>query len=366
MSDSLFPAAPPRPEPKGPFVVDLAAETSVTSSFLVLRKDVRQKQNGEAYLSLTLGDRTGQIEAAMWDHVAEIQSGFERDDFIKVRGYVGVYRDKLQLKIDKLRRLDESAVELADYLPCSRANLDELWSGLQARVAAMRNPHLRALLEALLGDEEIAARYRRAPAAKTLHHAYLGGLLEHVCSLCGLAEMAVRHYPFLDGDLVLSGIVLHDLGKIYELGYERSFTYTTRGQLLGHMVMVLEILHLKIAMLPDFPPRLQTLLEHLIISHHGRYEFGSPKLPMFPEAVLLHQLDDLDSKMNAMQTQLGAEGGEGEWTAYNRSLERPLLRVQDWLNQVERVEAGAAAASGETSIEQQAARLQAAFRGGAK
>ena len=316
---------------KTSFVADLAEDTSITSVFLVQRKDLRQKRDGEPYLSLTLADRTGQIEANMWDRAAEVQHTFERDDFIRVRAAVKLYRDKPQLTIERLRKVEEAEIQLADYLPTTTADVDALWAELRGRIAALANPHLRALLTLIFDDPGIAARFRRAPAAKVLHHACIGGLIEHVASLCRLADLVLTNYPYVDRELLLAGILLHDLGKIEELEYRRSFQYTTRGQLLGHMILVLEILHHKLDQLPDFPRSLQTLLEHLIISHHGHYEFGSPKLPMFPEALLLHQLDDMDSKMQAMHAQLDQEAPtSAPWTSYNRSLERPLLRVAAW------------------------------------
>ncbi|HXE30202.1 MAG TPA: OB-fold nucleic acid binding domain-containing protein [Terriglobales bacterium] len=333
-------------EPLKPcFVAELVADSTITSVFLVHRKDLRQKKDGDNYLSLTLGDRTGQIDANMWDRVAEVQNSFERDDFIRVRGVVKLYREKPQLTIERLRRVEERDVQLADYLPATTADVGAMFAELLERVASVQNPHLRALLQAIFQDPDIARRYQIAPAAKALHHAYLGGLLEHVTSLCRLGELVLRNYPFVDRDLLLTGILLHDLGKIEELSYQRSFAYTTSGQLLGHMVIVLELLHRKLAALPDFPHALQTLVEHLIISHHGQYAFGSPKLPMFPEALLLHQLDDMDSKMQAMHTQLQQEAPtNAEWTAFNRSLERPLLRTERWLAAgAGRADAGAAA-----------------------
>lgn len=316
---------------KTSFVSELGEDALVTSVFLVQSKDLRQKRDGEPYLSLLLSDRSGQIEAKMWDQVASVQHSFERDDFIRVRGTVKLYREKPQLTIEKLRKVEDAEVTLSDFLPTTTADVPALWQEIRSRIAAMRNPHLRQLLTAIFDDPGIAERFRCAPAAKVLHHACIGGLIEHVASLCRLAERVSPNYPFLDGDLLLTGILLHDLGKIEELDYRRSFQYTTPGQLLGHMVIVLEILHRKLAAMPDFPRPLQALIEHMIISHHGKYEFGSPKLPMFPEALLLHQLDDMDSKMQAMRTQLTQEQpAEAEWTGYNRSLERPLLRVEAW------------------------------------
>ena len=330
---------------KGAYVADLTPDTSVTSAFLVIHKEVKQrKEGGGAYLDLLLGDRTGQIKAVMWDNVEAVADSFETDDFLKVRGNVSTYRDKPQLKLDRIRRLEEREVELADYLPTTTADVEAMWRELEGRITSLTNPHLKALLEAIFGDPEIAAQFRKAPAAKVLHHAYLGGLLEHVTSLSRLAEMAAAHYNFIDRDLLLTGVLLHDLGKIGELRYERSFSYSTPGQLLGHMVMVLRTLHQKLAGLPHFPPPLAVMVEHLIISHHGKYEFGSPKLPMFPEALLLHQLDDMDSKMQSMITQLREEapGANREWTSYNRSLERPLLRREQYWSGAEGAAAGQA------------------------
>ncbi|MGC2727880.1 MAG: HD domain-containing protein, partial [Candidatus Sulfotelmatobacter sp.] len=195
-----------------------------------------------------------------------------------------------------------------------------------------QNSYLKSLLQAFMSDPEIAAAYRNAPAAKTLHHAYIGGLLDHVVSLFRSCDLVSRNYPQVNRDLLLTGAFLHDIGKIHELAYNRSFSYTTRGQLLGHMIIELEMLQAKLAMVPDFPVELKTLLEHLIISHHGHYEFGSPKLPMFPEALLLHYMDDLDSKMEAMRAHFEREADlESPWTSYNASLGRPLLNSAKFL-----------------------------------
>jgi 3'-5' exoribonuclease len=183
-----------------------------------------------------------------------------------------------------------------------------------------------------MADPEISAAYRNAPAAKTLHHAYIGGLLDHVVSLFRSCDLICTNYPQINRDLLLTGAFLHDIGKIHELTYNRSFSYTTKGQLLGHMIIELEMLQAKLALQPDFPEELKTLVEHLIISHHGQYDFGSPKLPMFPEALMLHYLDDLDSKMEAMRAHFERESTlDGPWTSYNASLGRPLLNSEKFL-----------------------------------
>jgi 3'-5' exoribonuclease len=198
----------------------------------------------------------------------------------------------------------------------------------------MQDARLRGLLEALLDDPEIALRYKTAPAAKQIHHAYLGGLIEHVLSLCRMAALAASHYKTIDLDLLLTGVVLHDIGKIYELSYDRGFSYTTEGQLLGHISIAMRMVSDKLARMPDFPPRLRMLVEHMILSHHGRLEFGSPKLPQFPEALLLHYLDDLDSKMECMRVIVDRDRlVEGHFTGYSPSMERSILKKGKFLEE---------------------------------
>ncbi len=303
----------------------------ITSSFVVASKQVKAKKTGEPYLDLLLVDRSGQIAAKMWDNVAEALDAFEQDDFLKVKGLINKYNNRWQLTVHKVRRLEEAEIDPSDYLPKTSKDVEELWRTLGEFVATFKNLHLKALLDAFMSDSEIAAAYKVAPAAKTLHHAFIGGLLDHVVSLFRSCDLVCRNYPQIDRDLLLTGAFLHDIGKIHELSFSRSFCYTTRGQLLGHMVIELEMLQAKLAQLPDFPSDLKVLIEHLIISHHGEYEFGSPKLPMFPEALMLHYLDDLDSKMEAMRAHFEREAEvESEWTGYNASLARPLLDLRKY------------------------------------
>jgi len=312
------------------YICDCARQENkvITSSFVVVAKQIKPKKTGEPYLALTLGDRSGQLEAKMWDNVEEVLDAFEQDDFLKIKGLINKYKQRFQLTIHKLRKLGESEIEFDDYLPKTAKDIDELWRTLTDFVATFENSHLRSLVQAFMADPEIAAAYRNAPAAKTLHHAYIGGLLDHVVSLFHSCELMCKNYPQINRDLLLTGAFLHDIGKIHELTYNRSFTYTTKGQLLGHMVIELEMLQAKLALLPGFPDQLKTMIEHMIISHHGQYEFGSSKLPMFPEALMLHYLDDLDSKMEAMRAQFEREATlDGPWTSYNASLGRPLLNT---------------------------------------
>ena len=315
------------------FVRDFRPNQDVATTFLVQNKEIRQKRSGEPYLSMTLIDRTGEIDAKMWDNVVEVMNTFDRDDFIQIKGRVQVFQNRPQLTIHKLLRIDEAELDFADFFAASARDPDEMFAELLEIIHGIGNPHIRALLCAVFDDPEIAARYRRAPAAKSVHHAFLGGLLEHVLSLCRLCRVTAEHYRFVDLDLLLGGAVLHDIGKIHELTYQRSFGYSDDGQLLGHIVIGLRMIDDKLRGLPEFPPRLRTLLEHMVASHHGTLEFGSPKVPLFPEAMLLHFLDNLDSKMENMRATIQKDQRlDGCWTSYSPPLDRHFLKKDRYLN----------------------------------
>jgi 3'-5' exoribonuclease len=312
---------------KSPYTVELQPNQVITATLVVQQKDIRQKKSGEPCLSLVLGDRTGDIEARMWDNVAEVMDTFDRDDFVRVRGLVQVHQNRLQITVHKIQRQPSETVDFTDFFPTSERNTEEMWSELMGIVEGIQDRNLKDLLRLVVTDPEIARRYKVAPAAKTVHHAFLGGLLEHVLSMAAIAKLLAPHYRNIDLDLLLTGIVLHDVGKIHELSYDRSFGYSSEGQLLGHIVIGLRIIGEKVHALPDFPPRLRTLVEHLLISHHGELEFGSPKLPMFAEALLLHHIDNIDSKMDCIRTSLHKDRQQqGCWTGYNPALERPILK----------------------------------------
>lgn len=317
---------------KSPFIGNLVPNDVVTGQFLVLSKEIRQKKTGEPYLSLHLADRTGEMEAKMWDNVVEIMHTFDRDDFVKVKGSLQLYQSRTQFTIHKLRRLEDHEVDLADYFPCSDREPEEMFAELKVIIAGLQNAHLKALLDEIFADDELTALYKMAPAAKTIHHACRGGLLEHVLSLCALGKLTAAHYKNIDVDLLITGVVLHDIGKVEELSYSRSFGYSAEGQLLGHIVLGLRLVGAKIDKLPDFPHKLRALLEHMIISHHGELEFGSPKVPIFAEALLLHHLDNMDSKMDALRSALKRDQHvDGEFTGWIAPLERILLKKEKYL-----------------------------------
>ncbi len=317
---------------KPAYIADLKADQAITSFFLVAEREIRQTREGNAYLRLELADCTGSVEARMWENFEAAAQDIERNDFVKVRGRVEVYRNRVQLVVERIRRADDAEIEAVDYFPHTTQDIELLYGQLRELSQSLENPWLKRLVLSVIEDPEIRPKLKRAPAAKWMHHACLGGLLEHVVSLCGLCRAVAARYPEANLDLLLTGAVLHDIGKIDELDYERSFGYTTEGQLLGHIILELEIATKKMDAIEAFPRELKTVVQHLLISHHGQYAFGSPKLPMFREAVLLHYLDDLDSKMAAMRATMAADQGEGHWTGYSAALERRLLRVEQYLN----------------------------------
>lgn len=316
---------------KTPFVTDLATEQSITTFFLVHEKEIRNTREGKPYLRLELGDRSGTIEARMWDQFEAAAKDVSRDDFVKVQARVEIYRNKPQLALQQLRRAKPEEVDLADFLPHTKEDVGKMWAQLLGFADGIANPWLKKLCTAILSDPAVASRYKRAPAAKVMHHAYLGGLLEHVIGLCGLAKQIAEHYRELNLDLLLTACILHDVGKLEELCYDRAIGYTVEGQLLGHIVMELETVNAAMNAIEGFPPALKTVVEHILVSHHGQYEFGSPKLPMIREALVFHYLDDLDSKLAAVRAALALDSGEPEWSAFSSALQRKFLRLDAFL-----------------------------------
>jgi 3'-5' exoribonuclease len=308
---------------------------AIVSFFAVTSKQVRSRKDGGQYMALILGDRTGQIESRMWDNFADSVAGFDQGDVVKIRAEVCRYNGKLQFVLDKIRRAGADEMDLADYVPRTQKDVEELWLALVRAVNSFSDLSLQALVRSFLDDPTFAAAFREAPAAKSLHHAWLGGLLEHVVSLIGICELVANHYPEINRDLLLTGAILHDIGKLEELRWGTSFDYTLQGQLVGHITLGIAMIEKKLATLQGFPPALRLLVEHMVLSHHGKLEFGSPKLPMIPEAVLLNFLDDLDAKMHIMRSELQrheAQGGEpDEMTDWVRAMDRPLLNTEAFL-----------------------------------
>lgn len=324
------------------FVSDLAGfdeQRVFDAFFLLLSKQTRSTRTNKPYYSLILCDKTGQLEARAWEpEDPRIAKNVVRGDLVKVRGCISRFDDRMQMKVEQIRRAHEGETDRADMLPATTYDVDELWRALTGFVESIADPHLKRLLSTILADPEVAQAYREAPAARQLHHAWLGGLLEHVVSLLKLADRVVPHYPMVNRDLVLTGVILHDIGKVKELSWSVGFEYTVEGTLLGHIQMGLEMVQGAMAGLPDFPPRLKIVVEHLILSHHGKLEFGSPKVPMIPEALVLNFLDDLDAKMQAVASEFERSTRDGksgaELTGRVWALDqRQLLNTQAWLKE---------------------------------
>lgn len=299
----------------------------VDEVYLVAGKQVSIAKTGATYLSLKLADRTGEIDGKLWDNAEALAQTFDREDFIRIRGVAANYQGALQIKMKGLEKVADSTVDLANFLETSPRNIDEMVKDLAAAAAGIENRHLRELMSAFLGDKDFMEAFRRAPAAKAMHHNYIGGLLEHVVELIGLARDVVKHFPNIDQDLVTVGAFLHDIGKVRELSVRKSIEYTTEGRLLGHISLGYEMLAGKIKAIPGFPEELTMLLKHIMLSHHGEYEFGSPKRPKIMEAIIVNYLDDLAAKINSFQMTLKKENLKaGDWSNYSKMHERYLYR----------------------------------------
>ncbi len=317
---------------KSHYVSDLQDGQAVTALFLVGAKEIRTSQrSGKSWLELALRDRTGSISAKMWDNFEALAKTFETDDVVQIRGRVKLYNGQKEMTLEQIVPAAVRDYDLADFLAHTKYDVAKLFGDLQAAVAAVKNPWIKRLLESVVNDPAIVPKLKRAPAAMGMHHAFVGGLLEHTVSLIGLGRAVAEHYPELDADVLLAGIVLHDIGKIDELSYERATSYTTAGRLLGHITIGTLLVREKIKAIAGFPEPLAILIEHLILSHHGTHEFGSPSLPQTREAIALHFLDDMDSKMAAMRTTLEGASGNQEWTERNPALHRALLRTDKFL-----------------------------------
>jgi len=307
--------------------------------FLVLSRQQRTTQSNKPYLNFMFCDKTGQLEGRAWEPSdPRIVKDIERGDIVKARGCITRFNERLQMKVEQLRRAHAGEFEKSDLMPSTIYNIDELWARLIGFIDSFTEPDLKRLLTTILNDSQMATALREAPAAKQLHHAWLGGLLEHVVSLLTLADRVAPHYPLVHRDLLLTGVILHDIGKVRELSWDIGFDYTLEGVLLGHISIGASLAERTMDALPGFPPKLKTLVLHLILSHHGKLEFGSPKLPMTPEALALSFIDDLDAKMQAMASEFERSEREGkapdELTNKVWALDqRQLLNTRRWLGE---------------------------------
>ncbi|TAL17163.1 HD domain-containing protein [bacterium] len=311
---------------KNQFIAKLHEDTELHDTFLVLQKQLSPTRQGRNYLRVTLGDKTGQLEARVWEGAEELVNRFDAGDLVYVTGMVTSYNGVLQIKAQFIEKLPEGKVEWADYLPSSSRPAQEMVAELRSLLGTIANPHLLALVNSFLEDAPFMERFSVTPAAKGMHHAFVGGLLEHTLGVVKISSAMSVLYP-VSRDALLTGAFLHDIGKIEELTASAGFDYTMEGKLIGHLIIGRDMLKERAAKVPGFPENLLLHLEHMILSHHGELEWGSPKRPKTVESLALHLADNLDAKlMAAIESVSKSDGMSGDWTAFLKIFDRPFLR----------------------------------------
>ena len=315
------------------FINELGENEALDQVFRVQSKRLRSNRNGNLYLQMDLADRTGAVNAMLWNANQQLNDSFESGDYLQVKGKTQFFSGSMQIIVSELEPVDAKTIDTADYFPLTSQKVDELLEKLRQILSGLSNPSLCQLAEAYLLDAQLVEKIQRAPAAMKNHHAYHGGLLEHIVSLLELVTRVAPHYDELDQDLLLMGAFLHDLSKVDELVYDTELGYSDEGELVGHLVMGVVTLEEKARQAAEpsgepFPPVLLLRLKHMIVSHHGRLDYGSPKVPMTPEAIALHFLDDLDAKLQAFRQATAMDAGSNPgWTNYVPALGRKLYRT---------------------------------------
>jgi len=316
------------------FIRDLSPGERVEDEvFLIRSKDLRTTTQGGLYIHAILVDRTGQVPARMWQATEAAFQSMPQGGFMRFKGRTENYKGNLQFIIDGMRPAEPGSFEVSDFLPATTKNIDQMWSRVVEILSEIKHPDLKALVDEFLADEELMVLFRRAPAAAVMHHAYIGGLLEHTLNLLELGQRVMPLYPKLSLDLVLTGLFLHDIGKAKELTYETSIGYSDEGQLLGHITQAVMWIDRKAEAAAarthrPFPDELRNVVQHIVLSHHGQYEFGSPKLPALPEAVVVHYLDNLDAKASIFMGQIENDRDPASrWANYNHTLQTKVYKL---------------------------------------
>ncbi len=309
------------------YVSEIKENDKVESYFLVKDKNIAMAKNGKPYINVKLMDKSGEIEGRVWDNAEEIARQFEKNDIVVIKGRGALYQGKIQLSLIDVRKAPEGVASAGDFLPRSERDPDEMLSELKGIISGIKEPHLKRLMDSFMDDKSFVELFKTAPAAKGMHHVYIGGLLEHTLSVAHLVVELSRHYGSVNKDILLTGSILHDMGKTRELSYRAAFDYTDEGRLLGHIIIGIRMLDEKIEGIEGFPEKTALLLRHMIASHHGELEFGSPKRPKTLEALLLHHIEDMDAKANAYQIAVAKETNEeASWTPYQKMFERYLYK----------------------------------------
>lgn len=315
------------------FVDEFSVGREIDSIFLVRDKKLATTKNGRPYLDLNLIDKTGKIAAKLWEkrddqsYVERVYESFGKNDFVRVAGRVESYRESNQLNVDIVELVDDEDVELSDFLPTGERNPDEMVKEFVKINSEIKNPYIKKLIASFFKDNDFMTKFKTAPAAKKLHQAYLGGLMEHTLNLVNMAVVITDYYPHVNRDLLICGTLLHDIGKMEELDYSRSFDYSDKGRFLGHIFIGTEMVKRKIDKINDFPERLSDMILHMILSHHGELQFGSPVLPLIPEAIILHQIDNMDAKVWGFLGEIDRSVDlDGNWTKYSNVYERFIYK----------------------------------------
>jgi len=311
---------------KSQFINEIKAGDFVDDIFVLSEKILSQKKDGNNYLNITLSDKTGTIKGVVWDNVDQISGGVSSGDFVHIRGNVKDYSGAFQINIKNMESCSVDMVDPTDFLPVTRLDVNSMFKRLLKITASMKTTYLKNLIEAFWNDKEFVRKFKTAPAAKKMHHAYIGGLLEHTLSMASLADKVAGHYSGVDRDLLLAGAILHDIGKTRELEYEISIDYSDEGRLLNHIVIGIEMIDEKLSEIEKFPEEKMLLLKHMIVSHHGTREFGSPEPPKTIEAVILNYIDEIDSKVKGIRDFIANEDPNETWTSFHRLLERHFYK----------------------------------------
>jgi 3'-5' exoribonuclease len=311
---------------KKQFITDIKAGDSIDDIFVLSEKILAQKKDGNNFLNVTLSDKTGTIKGVVWDNVDQITAGVTSGDFVDIKGNANEYKGALQLVIKKMEAFSADEIDPADFLPMTPRNIESMFERLLKITASVNTPYLKQIIQAFLNDEKFVREFKIAPAAKKMHHAYIGGLLEHTLSMASLADKIAGHYSGIDRDLLIAGAVLHDIGKTREFEYQFKIDYSDQGRLLNHIVIGIEMIDEKLPEIKDFPEDQMVLLKHMVVSHHGTREFGSPEPPKTIEAVILNYIDEIDSKVNGIRDFMAKEDPNEPWTSYHRLLERHFYK----------------------------------------
>ncbi|HBG27544.1 MAG TPA: hypothetical protein DDX75_10660 [Phycisphaerales bacterium] len=308
------------------FINQLQGGTTIDDVYMISQPILRSTTRGDLYIAMFVGDRTGKVNGRIWQATEELFNSLPKEGFAHIRGRSEIYQNAMQIVGDRITAVPAEKVDINDYLPRTEKDIKQMWDDTVKIVSEIKNPFLKSLVNQFVNDKEMMKNFCTAPGGTANHHNYIGGLLEHTNNMLNTAKAIMPFYPQLQSDMVLAGIFLHDMGKTQELTYKMAFGYSDSGQLLGHIVLTVNMVEKKAAELTEVNREIIECLEHIILSHHGQYEFGSPKLPMTAEAFLVSFLDNIDAKINQVTGKIENEPGDSNWTAFVKGLDSKIYR----------------------------------------